>query len=398
MSRTVPTNTKISRPLVFLTRLYLTEMELEMADGLCAQITDWEEFSSLAARKFALPLVYRNLQKLGLQHTRPIEMEKMRETVTRLTFSTLAVSAEQRNFHHKCVLPNGFDPVYFKGPSLAARFYGDIGLRYCRDVDVLVRGNEYEPIVRKALELGYTVHSGKSEPTNPVSDRDIRAILKYNDVTTLLSPNNIAVEIHRVVSKNSDIFNTQQIYHDSEKIEFAGESIRIMDTNSLFAFVCYHNTRHTWSRLNWLADLDAITRHPSFDLNTVLEHSDHLGLKPTVEACLAMKNIAFGVRAWSEISSENRGNQLLNLCIQNLEGDLELERQIRSGQGLLELPFDWMLTPNVRRRTKFRNAMSRIKPDYEQYSSLPLPDNLQWAYYLARPIRGLLRYTRGLFV
>jgi len=274
----------ISDALLFFSRPHIPDDDTEQARDLCAAIEDWAFFTHIAQQKFSLPFVYRNLQNLDLEGSYDAPLKEMKRQVLPVTFGALQVQAAQNAFHTSCVAPLNMAHVYLKGPSLAARYYDDPGLRFARDIDILVSREDQEALTRYALQQGYRILDTDALAVRDVSPRDLQALFDYKTVITLVTPENIVIEVHRNIDKRLGIFEADEVLERRETFSYQGTEFGVMPTADLFCYVCYHNTRHIWSRLHWVADLDAMISHPSFDKNTVLARADALGLRTNIEA------------------------------------------------------------------------------------------------------------------
>lgn len=376
--------------LLFLSRAAIPPQDTDHAREICVRVEDWPMLTDIAQRKFSLPFVYRNLQRLNLDETYTPMLDAMRGQVLPITFGALRVLATQRKFHSDCVAPLNLAHVYLKGPSLAARYYDDPGLRFARDIDILVSREDQEKLVHHALSCGYLILDRDELKGRQVSDRDLQALLTYKTVATLVTPDNIAIEVHRDIDKKLGLFTAQETIRRGETIPDEALRYGVMPTADLFCYVCYHNTRHIWSRLHWIADLDAIITHCSFDRNATLVRAAELGLRSNVEACLELHEIATSGEASTLAKDGNRGAELAAICLKNLSGDLKLEYDLREGEELLGLPFKWMVSKDVRKRARTLTRLSRILPGYDEYEAWPLPRGLQWIYYVSKPL-GILK-------
>jgi hypothetical protein len=171
--------------------------------------------------------------------------------------------------------------------------------------------------------------------------------------------------------------------------------VRTLPTDLHFLYVCYHSTRHTWSLLHWLADLDAMIRHPSFDRRAVQDLAARTGMVPLLEACLEFNELSKRLPLADPQAAPERGRALLGLCLKNLEGGMDVELALRDRQVGLVLPFDWLLDPAVARRVRAKRLWRRLMPSYMQYEGWPLPDRLQWLYLPAKPLFWLRWHLGG---
>lgn len=376
--------------LLFLSRPHIPPQDISRAHTLCEAVEDWSLLSGIAQRKFSLPFIYRNLQRLELSPSYACMLETMRKDVMAITFGSLQVLAVQKTFHTDCVVPLKPAHVYLKGPSLAARYYDDPGLRFARDIDILVSRKDQERLTRRALELGYRILDANTPVGSDITEQNLQALLHYKTVVPLVTPENIVIEIHRNIDKRLGLFDARDVLSARHNFSHRGINYEVMPTADLFCYVCYHNTRHIWSRLHWIADLDAMITHPSFDEAEVLARADALGLRANVEACLELHQIAISGEASAKATGEGRGAELAAICLQNLSGDLELEYQLREDEELLGLPFRWMVPQHIRKRARTQTRLSRVLPSYEEYEAWPLPRPLQWIYYISKPL-GILK-------
>jgi len=372
--------------LLFLSRPHIPTGDLARARDLCAAVEDWPLLINIAARKFSLPFIYRNLQGLELGPDYDDLLEIMRNGVLPITFGALRVLSTQRKFHADCVAHCGVDHVYLKGPTLAARYYDDPGLRFARDIDILVSREDQEKLVRHAISCGYLILDETELKGRQFSERDLQALLTYKTVIALVTKENIVIEVHRDIDKRLGIFGAEDVLKRRETIEDGDREYGVMPTADLFCYVCYHNTRHIWSRLHWIADLDAMITHPSFQREQVLARATELGLRDNVEACLELHQIAISGAAHARAQTTGRGEELTAICLKNLSGDLDLEYNLREGEELLGLPFKWMVSQDVRKRARRLTHLSRILPSYDEYEAWPLPRSLQWVYYVSKPL------------
>lgn len=381
-----PIPAPICDALLFLSRAAIPPQDIDRAHEICARVEDWPMLINIAQRKFSLPFVYRNLQSLILNETYTPMLDAMRNHVMPVTFAALRVLSTQRKFHTDCVAPLDLAHVYLKGPSLAARYYDDPGLRFARDIDILVSRGDQEKLVRKALRCGYLILDRDEMKGDQISDQDLQALLTYKTVAMLVTPDNITIEVHRNIDKQLGLFPAQEALQRREMLPDAALHYGVMPTADLFCYVCYHNTRHIWSRLHWIADLDAMITHASFDREATLIRAAELGLHSNVEACLELHEIAVSGDASARVKGCSRGGELAAICLKNLQGDLELEYELREGEELIGLPFKWMVSQDVRKRARTLTRLSRVLPGYEEYEAWPLPGSLQWMYYISKPL------------
>jgi len=371
LSRPVLSTSEV-RLLLLLARPSLSATQRERACALIPQIEDWEAFIGTARRKYVLSMVYQNLASLDQNGPSQAVLGMMRSPALRGTVGMLRWHAAFDWFHERCTLPTGVPYAYFKGPALAARFYPDPMLRVFRDVDVLVPRNRLRDFLRFAIDQGCTVYL-KNEPGTQLdlsTDDKISEYLYMNPVPTLLMPHGLMVEIHDQIDQHTTLFRTDDLLSEARETSTRNHTIKVLPDAAHVTLVCYHHTRHLWSKLNWLADLDAIYTHPEFDREAVVEYARGLKLEPTVAATFEFHELAAKGLHPEDLDRATPGGDLLRACVDGLAGDDELELRMRKGQVLNALSFEWQKIPVSRWRLLQLN-LRNIRPIYAHFRALP---------------------------
>jgi Uncharacterised nucleotidyltransferase len=125
------------RCLLLLTRGDLTAPEQARARGLLAKALPWATVSRAADEHGVLPLVVRNLRRLGWPHV-PDATRKELEAAERLNAVRNRLLARGLGTILEQFGRAGIPVIPLKGVALAEALYGDVSLRVCSDVDVLV--------------------------------------------------------------------------------------------------------------------------------------------------------------------------------------------------------------------------------------------------------------------
>lgn len=388
LSRKVPAD--VAAPLLLLSRPNLGEKDVSYAAKLCEQISDWPLFVSLATRKFSLPLVHRNLiQVFPSSAPENVDLELSRLGAIGLQAISLKLFAELKRFHELCILPTRCDYAYFKGPMLGARYLGDPGLRFSRDIDVLVDRDSFGAVLGMALIAGYGVKPSQLEAPSKLDEHSLRAIVQYEPVITLVSPLGVQIEVHTSIDYDLGLFDSKELLANATTVEIDNNDFRVLKTSQHFCYVCFHSIRHTWSRLNWLSDIGAMLSHSSFDLDETLDFAGRSGLLPAVEATLKFFELSARADRFDPTRvPRSHAEELLSLCMENLKGDLEFERALTS-KNAVTLPFYWPLKKSVVFYAIVHRFLKRLSPSFYQYQMLPLHPGMQWLYYPSKPIFAL---------
>ncbi|WP_161599020.1 nucleotidyltransferase domain-containing protein [Aidingimonas lacisalsi] len=374
--------------LLLLSRLEISEDQQGKVQELCAQIDDWPEFIRQAQQRFVLPLVYRNLRRISVQGFPADCISKLRQECLSTVQRNLRIAAAQKKLRCELLVPLNIPHLFFKGPALAARYYGQPGLRSCRDIDLLVSQQHLVSLLEAMLQRDY-------RPYKPVGMRSDHVSLTFavhsQPVITVISPEGIAIELHQCIDHNGKIYNTSDLLETAESFSWEVSSLSVMPTAELFVYLCFHHTRHRWSHLHWLADLDATQRHPEFDLLEVRACAARHNLSETVEACLEFYHACSMPEPWRNEELGKHGTALLEACLLNLQGGRDVELALRKDNATPDFAFAWQTTTGHRLACWVRSWTVLWRPSYSDYRSWPLPSGWQWLYWVTRPFRGLIK-------
>lgn len=324
---------------------------------LSRQVVDWNAFCEVAIRSFGVCLAYRLFRTLPMDTVPPLAMARMQQASRTFAVRSLQFEAAQLNFMTGCLQPLGVRHAFFKGASLAHRYYAAPAARPSRDLDVLVDPAMAFAVVRHARQAGYTpiVEIG-------ASDQELAQWVKQETVYCMYAPNGVLIEIHNSLDHGDGLWDTGRLLDRAETIEFRGRSLSVLRTADLFVYVCMHHTRHFWSHVHWYADLDAITAHPQFDLAEVREVAASVGLATTVEACLQLHEFARSTNWPDPVSVDgSAGEALLARSLECVEGGSAREGELRATRLSPDRAFAWQSSLSERAVLFVRKQFRRIK-------------------------------------
>lgn len=377
-------DTPAMRLHVAFAKLDFTDDERRAAEGFARRITDWEGFLGTAERNFSLPNMRMHLARMAPDCVPAAVREKLQAAANASAMRNMLLIAVQRKFKESCLDPLGVEAVFFKGIIIVGQYYPDLGLRPCRDLDVLVRPQALRPIVLRAIEQGYRfVVPGRADRPL-VEPAEIDAALHYRDDAYLLSAEGAAIDLQIQLDKYSGIFAEADVFAEAVPATLGGTDYLTMPPAFLFNYLCHHHARHVWSRLHWLSDIDAMVTAPGFDAGAALALASKLGQRGTVEAALEMQRLMSPCADWRAETHNWRGLKFLELSLRNLSGDLALEKRIGFHMKGGEFMFDWQADPGMIARARKQQWWKMLQPTIRQYMSFPLPKGLRWLYVAPR--------------
>lgn len=384
--------------LFLLSREFLNDEQKAVANELTSRKLDWDRLTELAFRKLSLPFVHDNLlESRAFRTVPPAIRSRMSDYRMVCVRQTLRGHAALLRFQESCLDHAKTRYFYAKGPSLAARYFEDPNRRIFRDVDVVVEGDAFRATIVRGMKNGYEAFGFADRSCPIMSVSDIDAAMKYLRSVVMIHPSDgIAIEVSKDLDKGIGLFPNALIFRDLESFEFKGRNLPTLSTEMHLCYVSYHSSRHTWSRLHWIADLDAIVRHKSFSREKTRALAEDLGMLPLIDACLDLNAALASPKALEDLSATPRAAaELIELSFANLEGDLDLEKSLSNPNSPGGLPMPGLFDRRTKARLWLKSIDQRIRPDFVQYYNNPLPKGLQWIYYLSRPWRALRRRLLG---
>ena len=376
-----------TRLLLLLSRIRLDDEQSQRALALCELIDDWEGFAERAAEFFIAPLCLHHLARLGEGPPMRQARAALRERAMPMALQTLRLAALQRRFIELYLLPLKMPFAMIKGRALAARYYPDASLRFARDLDVLVPAERIPELIIASQQDGYRVYPER----RLISLDEAQLLCRHSRVVTLVDAENILIEVHAQLDKAGFLLDHRAALERAERSCVDGVETGMLTTLDHFVYICLHHTKHFWSRLNWLADLDALIQAPDFDEAQALLLARERGVEKTVAACIALHKVCADSEPWQVAQRKPEVLDLLRACLVILErGTLE-EFEMRPDRLSKDFNFDWQLPKGFRRRERWRSLLIRLRPSVMDYRAMPLPRAWHWLYFATRPFRLLLR-------
>lgn len=384
-------NTAEMRLHIAFAKVSLSQSERMAAEAFARQITQWDRFIETAARNFSLPNIRMHLAQMDPSCVPADVHDQLNAAANASAMRNMILVSAQRSFKEKCLDPLGQEAIFFKGINLVSQYYPDLGLRPCRDIDVLVRPRALRPIVLRAIDAGYRFVVPGQADRPLVNPSEIDAALEYRKDASLLSPEGMAIDLQIKLDKYSGIFSNEAIFDLAVPVTIGGKEFLTMPPDFLFNYICHHHARHVWSRLHWLSDLDAMANAPEFDAAATLAMATRLDQRGTVEASLEMQQLMSPTASWDVTPETWRGLKFLELSLRNLSGDLDLEKKIGFNMKGGEFMFDWQAGPTLIRRARWHQWRKVLQPTIRQYTRFPLPRGLRWLYVFPRLIHLIAR-------
>jgi hypothetical protein len=214
---------------------------------------DWDLFQRLVTRHRVFPLAEHALRECGV--ILPVAMgNALRAAATKASWGELRLAGELRALL-TLLGEAGIKPIILKGLGLAIQAYGKLGMRYNRDIDLLVTQAEVPAVCGTLEKAGFE----RIEPPPNVSQAALqRWLRRQKDIVYSRPERQEIVEIHWRLFDNPHLLRFENSTARGQVSLAQDFCIETLPKELDLIFMCVHGAHHAWSRLKWIADLNAM--------------------------------------------------------------------------------------------------------------------------------------------
>ena len=218
-----------------------------------APVADWNAVVLAARRQRVISLVYDALSAAGVQLPAgpAAEFARRAQAIFRKNLLLATETCRLQKLLDAAAIPS----VALKGVALAQLAYGSLKVKHTRDIDLLTPPDRALAAMASLERDGYAL----SFPSNRLGVTQRRAVVRYSREVAFIHPDNGAfLELQWRVADNPKLLEEVHAGSPTQNVVVAdGLSVRTLARDDLFAYLCIHGAYHAWSRLKWLADLNA---------------------------------------------------------------------------------------------------------------------------------------------
>jgi len=371
--------------LLLCSRVHLHPDQQRRLAELAAAVNDWDALINKAQEHFVAGVVFSHIKRFAAQQTPADVLERWKRLSTVQVARHLQISAAQRALSENILQKYDFPHVFVKGNALAVQYYNRPGARPARDVDVLIPRCDIPRFWEIAQSQGYQ-RMAKPDSSEKIPIQDA---VQFLPVIDMLSPTGVVIEVHCALDKAGRIFDTDEVVARAERLLTDSGTISVASICDHFLFICLHHSRHLFSHLHWLTDLDAIMTHERFSIDEVNERADALKIRATVDACIELRNASAAGSPTDFAFKSDGGRELLEWCLKSIKYGVNTERATRQDRKSPDFALDWQFD----KRHRLGVLLGRLKPTLADYKRWPLPQKWWWLYYLTRPFRLLKEFV-----
>lgn len=354
---------------------------------------DWPRFMRVVNRQRVAGLVHSALASSQVQIPAPIadELALRAQQIARQNLQSAAESVHLQRVFDNAQIPI----VFFKGVTLAQLAYRSLSLKHSKDIDLLVPPDFAETALQILERDGYSLW----EPAEQLTQAQRSVVIRYDmEVALIHRRTAVQVELHWRLADNPLHLEGVGAYSQTQEVSlFSDSNVRTLVDENLFAYLCVHGAFHAWSRLKWLADLNAfISGRNDADIERLYRYAETKGADLCVGQALCLCRDLLQLKVPPSLVSEFRQSKRLHrlsaTAVDAMVGpDAETELNARPF-AVYRIYLTWFL---LGRGWRYFLAQCRIfsvgRGDVIRY---PLPSYLHFLYPVLRLPLWLWRRAR----
>jgi len=344
-------------------------------------VTDWDRFLAVVQRHRVIVLAYNALRAAGIALPPAVakELESRAQRIIHRSLNSAAETARLQNL----ITVAGTPVVVLKGVALEQLAYASLSTKQTRDIDLLVPPDCAGEALQILERDGYTL----SLPARKLSAMQRQALICYGREVELIDMRRkLRVELQWRAADNPLLLKGIDAHAKTQKVMLSERAaVRTLAPDDLFAFLCVHGARHSWSRLKWLADLNALIASRNLEIEHVYRHAQNIGAGLCAAQALSLCERLMGLKLPSnlarEFDADKRCRRLIAIAMRAMMTPYAADGDAGTGGVARELRNQFLLGRGLRFYTAQCLLASAGTADIVR---LPLPRPLHFIYPLVR--------------
>lgn len=350
---------------------------------------DWDLLTLAAGSHGVLPLVYRRLKSAdGIPAS---ALARMRSEFYGNSLNNLHLARELARLTG-LLRAQGIDAIAFKGPVLALKAWGDVGLRQFNDLDLLVRPADAGRAAEVLITAGYW-------PRTFDRDHPERSIARGCEDEFMRPGSPWMIDLHWELNPAYFSYGPAAagVWDRAEAIRVEGAGVLSLASDDLVLFLAVHGAKHGWINLGWVCDFDETLRaRGDSELPALADAARRAGCLRMLLLAVALAADLLAAPIAPLFADPLRRDSVITSLVAGIERRLFASVGMRA-----RLYSEWVVPirtiASVRGRLRYL-ASRALTPNIDDLDFLPLPPSLYPLYYAMRPFRLAWQQGRRLFV
>jgi hypothetical protein len=282
-------------------------------------------------------------------------------------------------------LTEGVNVVPFKGPVSAMLAYGDMAMRACGDIDLLVKKNDHGKAERLLENEGYSVE------------------IRYQDAmqsSLWHEQRRMSIDLHWGIPPEKLRLDSGRLWGDLKPITLLGRPVLTFSPCDTLLVTAINAVKEYWKpSLHHLSDIAALTRkYADEDWLAAFRRAREIGCQRMLIAAVLFTHRLLDLPLPSVGPVRLFNHQGINKVVDELQdhlflqsGEQNLETTLKPIHHRAAQVYYLTLTDSPWRRSRDWLKWAST-PNIEDQAFVKLPRTLSFLYFFLRPLRLLIKY------
>lgn len=376
--------------LICVARRSLNASTTEQLRLLLREQLDWDYLLTIANYHSLIPMLYQHVSTVDPSEISEPDMLRLQRDNAGNTKTSLLMTGELIKIL-ACLEAEGVRAIPFKGPTLALRAYGDVGLRQFGDLDILVHRKDV-PRLKEILM------AHRFAPRPELTKTQQAAQLRFDCAYNFESQPGVMLDVHWNLFERHFAFDIDidRLWDRLEPVTISGKQLMTLSTEDLLLVLCLHGFTHLWERLGWICDVASLIESRK-DLNwqLVLENATTLGARRILSLGFSLAGDLLGAKIPDEVLKSVPADPKVQKLAAHIREQLFQERSAPASAWAEAVT---LVSLRERRRDRLKACIRLVTtPRRYDWMFLSVPDSLFFLYYLVRQMRLAGKYGAKLF-
>lgn len=355
---------------------------------------DWPRLLRMVRRQRVAGLVHNALTMARVDLPPPIarELAEQTQAIARQNLIQLSEAIRLQGVFAFA----GIAALTLKGVTLAQQAYGSIAFKHGKDIDFLVSPDHAEQAWRILERDGYEL----ALPAKHLNAKQRRMVLTYGrEIGVADRRRDSRIDLRWRLTGSPLLMSGLDPFAEPQEVALPGGAVRTLGDDVCFVYLCVHGGGHVWSRLKWLADLNALLSSKNADeIERLYRYSQACGGGYCAGLGLLLCERLLGFKTPTPLAAELHASRRLAFLtaialdvMAGPDGETELEER-RFGSTRVSLA-NFLLGDGV---AYFAARCREMSVRLGDIIALPLPAPLHFLYPVLRLPLWLWRRVRSL--
>lgn len=223
----------------------------------------------------------------------------------------LSVIIQLNNKFVEYNIPN----IFLKGVVLSSQIYSDIGIRECRDIDLLID--------EKDIQFAHKIIINQNFQLREYNKLENKTYRKYFHHVSYWNPaKKVMLELHWRPFSIESFFLEKNYSKISTKISVSNHELSVLKNEYNLIYLCIHGALHMFSELIWLLDITKFINTQDIDWNKIQQISKEWKIERPINLSIYLASYICNSTIPKEyMNPDKKTKKLFNIVLKQLPNE-----------------------------------------------------------------------------